>query len=316
MASTISLQRTISLAQQFLRLAPLTFSSIGGISIGSSAGTGYAVNDTIFVPSGLGGTASVSSIGGGGTTGPVTGLLLKSGGQGYFSALSNSPTTSSGGGTGLTVNTVTPNNDPAFSNADWVMQTILAPPFAWRWNRTTASPQVPTFSTQIGVTDYQVSLPNFGWIEKATCYDPKNGYSAQELQVGLVIAGETLPNQPTRIAAVADDGAGNITFRIFPAADKIYAIVVESQNAAQLFTSTTQTWSPLPDYFSFLYNQGFLSKGYEYTGDPRFGPALQLFYTQLADVAEGLSESQKNIWLTDKLNSMRQTMATQQGKGR
>ena len=51
-------------------------------------------------------------------------------------------------------------------------------------------------------------------------------------------------------------------------------------------------------------------------GDPRFGPAIQLFYTQLADVAEGLTESQKNLWLGDKLTSMRQTMAVQQGKSR
>jgi hypothetical protein len=316
MASTISLQRTIGLAQQFIRLAPLTFSGIGGISIGNAAGSGYAVNDAVYIPSGLGGIATVSSISGGGATGPVTGLLLNSGGQGYFSALVNSPTTSSGAGVGLTVTTTTTNNDPAFSNADWVKQTILAPPFAWRWNRTTASPQVPTFSTQIGVTDYKVPLANFGWIEKATCYDPDNGYSATELQVGLVIAGETLPNQPTRIAAVLDDASGNITFRLFPAPDKVYAVVVESQNAAQLFTSAAQTWTPIPDYLSYLFNQGFLGKGYEYMSDPRFGPAIQLFYTQLADVAEGLTESQKNLWLGDKLASMRQTMAVQQGKSR
>ena len=315
MASTISLQRTINLTQQFLRLSPLTFSSIGGISVGSSGGTGYAVGDSIFIPSGVGGIASVSAISGSGTTGPVTGLLLKSGGQGYFSALSNSATTSSGAGTGLTVNTTTTNNDPAFSNADWVIQTILSAPFAWRWNRVTAAPGSPTFSTEIGVTDYPVSLPNFGWMEKAACYDPSNGYSAQELQIGLIYTGETLPNQPARIAPLLDDGEGNITFRIFPAPDKVYGVVVEYQKSAPFFTSTSQLWSPLPDYMSFMYNQGFLAKGYEYTGDPRFGPALQLFYTQLAATSEGLTETQKNIWLQDRLNSMRQTLGVQQGKG-
>jgi len=235
MASTIELSRTIALAQQFIRLSPLTFTS----------------------------------------------------------------------------NTA---NDPAFSNADWVMQTILAPPFAWRWNRTTASPQNPTFTTVIGQTDYKIALPNFGWMEKATCYDPQNGYSAQELKIELITAGESLPNQPTRISAVADDGLGNITFRVFPAPDKVYEIVVEHQNAAQLFETTSQTWTPIPDYLSFLFNQGFQAKSYEYMNDPRFGPAMQLFYTQLTDVAEGLSESQKNIWLKDKLDSMRQMQAVQQGR--
>jgi hypothetical protein len=130
----------------------------------------------------------------------------------------------------------------------------------------------------------------------------------------LVIAGETLPNQPTRIAAVLDDASGNITFRLFPAPDRPYNIVVEFQNSAQLFSSLSQTWNPIPDYLSYIYNQGFIGRAYEYMSDPRFGPALQIFYTQLADLAEGLDTSQKNLWLADKLNSMRQTMAAQQGK--
>ena len=236
MASTIQLQRTINLAQQFLRLSPLTF----------------------------------------------------------------------------TENTA---NDPAFSNADWVMQTILAPPFAWRWNRNTALPTDPTFSTTIGVSDYKINLPNFGWIEKATCYDPTNGYSAAELLNELVIAGETLPNQPTRIAAVLDDDEGNITFRLFPPPDRPYNIVVEWQGAAQLFSSLDQMWSPIPDYLSYLYNEGFQAKAYEYWNDPRFPSAYQLFMTDLAAASEGLKQTEKNLWLDNKLAVMRQTMAVQQGRG-
>lgn len=235
MASTIELQRTIQRTQQFIRLAPLTF----------------------------------------------------------------------------TENT---NNDPAFSNADWVMQEILAPPLAWRWNRSGASPQVPTFSTVIGQTDYPVSLPTFGWIEKATAYDPLNGFAAYELQNGLIYAADTLPNQPARIAAVFDNGDGLITFRIFPAPDKVYSIVVEFQNAAQLFTSPTQTWAPIPDYLSFIYNTGYDYRAEEYMSDPRAMSTGQLFYTQLANFAEGLTESQKNIWLADKVNSLRE-ISKVQGRG-
>src|SRR5208283_416958 len=51
-----------------------------------------------------------------------------------------------------------PNNDPAFYCADWVKQMILSPPFGWRWNRTDATPQVPTFVTIPGQPDYPVSL--------------------------------------------------------------------------------------------------------------------------------------------------------------
>ena len=235
MASTIQLQRTINLAQQFLRLSPLTFAANAA-------------------------------------------------------------------------------NDPAFSNADWVLQTILAPPFAWRWNRNSALPTAPTFSTIIGQSNYTVSLPTFGWIEKATGYDPNNGYRAFELLNELIVAGETLPNEPTRIAAVLDDDAGNITFRLFPPPDRVYNIVVEWQGAAQLFTALTQTWDPIPDYLSYLYNEGFQAKAYEYSNDPRFQTAMQLFITDLAAASEGLSETQKNLWVTNKLDTMRQMAAVQQGR--
>ena len=207
-------------------------------------------------------------------------------------------------------------NDPAFSNADWVMQTILAPPFAWRWNRNaTATPTNPTFKTTSGVTDYKVSLPDFGWIEKAVGYDVKDGFRAFELQIGLISGAESLQNEPSRIAAQYDDGEGNITFRLFPPPDdKDYNIVVEYQKSAPQFTSATQTWTPIPDYLSFVYNTGYDSRAYEYMNDPRFQSAAQLFYTQLASVAEGLDNTQKNIWLHDRLVSLHQTAAAQSGK--
>jgi len=206
-------------------------------------------------------------------------------------------------------------NDPAFSNADWVMQTILAPPFAWRWNRASGyNPQTPTFTTAIGQSDYQVSLPNFGWLEKAVAYDPADGFKAYELKVLLVLGNETVTNEPTQISTQYDNGAGIQTFRIFPAPDKVYNVVLEFQNAAQLFTTTSQTWEPIPDYFSNIFNSGFDYKSYEYMADPRQGSAGQIFFTQLANAAEGLTESQKNIWLTEKINSLREMGKAQAGQ--
>lgn len=206
-------------------------------------------------------------------------------------------------------------NDPAFSNADWVKQFILAPPFAWRWNRFTGdSPSQPTFTCGIGTSDYSVSLPDFGWLEKGTGYDTVDGYRPFELKVELITAEDTKPNEPTIISAINDDGAGNITFRLFPAPDKEYSIVVEYQKAASLFTSTTQTWAPIPDYMSFIYNEGFDAKSYEYANDPRFNAAMQLFMQDLSANAEGLTSSQKNIWLEAKLNTVRQMQAVQSGR--
>ena len=236
MASTIQLQRTINLAQQFQRLAPLTFAA----------------------------------------------------------------------------NTA---NDPAFSNADWVKQTILSPSLGgWRWNRVSATPQTPTFTTTAGVSDYVVALPNFGWIEKAVAYEVANAYAAYELQVELIKGVDTLSNQPTRISAQLDDDSGNITFRVFPAPDEIYAVVVDYQKSASLFTTLNQTWTPIPDYLSYIVNEGFQAKAFEYSNDPRFQTSMQLFLTNLAAEAEGLNQTQKNLWLSDRLNTTRQTAAVQAGR--
>ena len=208
------------------------------------------------------------------------------------------------------------NNDPAFSNADWVKQTILAPPFAWRWNRTIQGvPSAPAFATTVGVSDYTVSLPTFGWLEKAVLYDPQSGYVATELQVELLKGEDTLANVPQRIAAQLDDLEGNITFRIFPSPDQIYNVVLLFQNAATLFTDVTNTWTPIPDYMSYVYNQGVDYKTFEYLGDPRAQTSGQLFFQSLAQMAEGLTESQKNLWAADRLNSIRQQNMLQTGRG-
>ena len=207
-------------------------------------------------------------------------------------------------------------NDPAFSNADWVKQTMLAPPFAWRWNRTSkGTPTVPAFTTVNGQSDYVVALPTFGWLEKGTAYDPANGLVAYELKVDLLKAAETLSNQPTTISAQGDDGNGNITFRIFPSPDTVYNICLEFQNAASLFTATTQTWAPIPDYISYVFNEGFDAKTFDYLGDPRFQTSMQLFYQSLTATSEGLTETQKNLWLSDRLNTIRQTNVASGGRG-
>src|SRR5690242_16602528 len=56
----------------------------------------------------------------------------------------------------------------AYSIGDWVRQLILSPPFVWRWNRGFVDPIVCI----VGQTDYQVSIPDFGFLEKATIIQP------------------------------------------------------------------------------------------------------------------------------------------------
>jgi hypothetical protein len=201
-------------------------------------------------------------------------------------------------------------NDPALSNADWVRQFILSPPFAWWWNRV----EVPTIQTQAGVTDYVVSLPSFGWIEKAVLFYPDNGNVAQELEVENNLAPETIPNLPLKIAAQLGDDAGNVTFRLSPAPDAVYNLSIITQKSAATFANLSDFWTPVPNYLSYVYNELFLYKALEYMNDPRSQEVYQVAMQSLISANMGLSDDQKSIFLGDRLNKQRQSQNVASGR--
>jgi hypothetical protein len=204
------------------------------------------------------------------------------------------------------------NNDPAFFSGDWVRQFMLSPPFSWRWNRGIAQIDVVQ-----GTQDYTTSLPTFGWLEKASLVNgiaPPSGPQSWELEISTNLTIETNQQVPTKICAQSDDGNGNITIRLFPVPDRSYTLNIDFQAQAPSFKNLSDTWTPLPDYLSYLYNQGLLAKTYEYLSDSRFVEAMTLFVRQLVACADGLDESQKNIFLGQKIDTLRQTITTQQGK--
>lgn len=189
----------------------------------------------------------------------------------------------------------------AYSIGNWVRQFMLSPPFVWRWNRSF----VPSIVCIPGTYDYQVSIPDFGFIEKATILLPLgDGNTAQyskELTVFQALVGETVLGQPAYISVIADDNNGNITFRLMGCPDKPYVLNIIYQKCAPTFTSTADTWAPIPDYYQYLYNAGFLGKTYEYKGDERFAFAHQEFLRLVTSVSEGLTDLQRNIFLDQRL---------------
>lgn len=154
------------------------------------------------------------------------------------------------------------------------------------------------------------ALPNFGWLEMASIAD--NTPIVHELEVVLDLSEETVRNQPTRIAARLDDGNGSISFRLTPPPDKVYTVTLTYQNSPVLFSSTSQTWTPIPDYLSYLYNSGFSAKSYEYINDGRFGAMLTTFLRQVIAANGGLTDSQVNIFLTDGVNAINTQQAAMQ----
>lgn len=184
-------------------------------------------------------------------------------------------------------------NDPARNMANWVRNTILQPPFAWRWNRATT-----TITLIAGTQDYQKNLPTFGWLESATAIDTVDTPNlAVKMQISLNDETEIAESQPSRIAARLDDGNGNITFRVTPPPTANFTVAnLTYQNASPKFVNMSDTWAPIPDYFSNIYQMGMLAKAYEFTGDERYAPTLQMFIRSLVAANGGLTETQVNIF--------------------
>jgi hypothetical protein len=204
------------------------------------------------------------------------------------------------------------NNEPAFTNASQIMQTFLGPPFTWRWNRVTLS---APFTTGAGTQDYTLSVPNLGFVEKAVMI-PSGGSGTskpRELTVKNVM-GQTNANeqdQPEFIGTVFDDNAGNITFRLLPPPDDKYNIFPVYQMKPVLFTSITQTWAPIPDEYGYVYNAGFLGLALAFFDDPRAERWLQKFALSLIGISDGLDETQKNLFLGNYLETIRQMVKSQ-----
>jgi hypothetical protein len=122
--------------------------------------------------------------------------------------------------------------EPGLTLANLIMSTILAPPFAWQWNRT-----ITPFTCKPGVSDYVIPLPTFGWLEKVTITLPGMVPPVIELEIKPMLAASGENDRPSYIAVVNDDNAGNITFRLMSIPDQPYVVTLTTQNAPIFATS-------------------------------------------------------------------------------
>jgi hypothetical protein len=180
--------------------------------------------------------------------------------------------------------------DPLYTMADSVRQFIVAPPFAWRWNRS----QVSATLVQ-GQQDFTVSIADFGWLEKGVYIDPTG--ATFELQAVETLGQEASQSQPTSIAVV-DDSEASITFRVFPPPPNGCTVNIVYQKCVGLFQSMADTWAPVPDWMYYLVVQGMKWQVYEYKDDPRAFAAQQIFLRQVIAANAGLSDTQVNIFLS------------------
>jgi hypothetical protein len=210
-------------------------------------------------------------------------------------------------------------DEPGLTSANYLMQTILQPPFCWEWNRNVLAAAITTIA---GQSDYSTSIPTFGWLEKATLVNPTAPSGTPpnfELEIFKILSKDGQENRPQKIALLQDDGEGNITFRLFPVPDQEYTIDLDIQNAPILATTLgATTWAPIPDKLAFLYERGMQAMAQMMYNQQLGLSNLEIFFRQLVSAAAGLSEMEKAIFLADALRPIRmrqdELQAAQQGK--
>lgn len=184
------------------------------------------------------------------------------------------------------------NMEPAVMVANIVLSSMLGPPLRWRQNRREIN-----FAVGTSTTDYLIGAPNFGTIEAAWVVDAGGEQHPLNGAVFLSINPDT--GRPEKIAPQFDDNAGNITFRLDKIPDESYTVYVDYQQAAPLITSPASQWNPVPDYFNYIFNLGFLALICLLVNDARFPIFERYFIGRLLGAQSGLTDQERNIFLAN-----------------
>lgn len=179
--------------------------------------------------------------------------------------------------------------------------------------------------TNVTTQDYTVAVPNFSHIEHASVLDlmavPGSNpvtYTPlkwMELTVKNNLALETSSNRPEFIGPHVEDANGNVTFRMMSAPDKPYPVEIHCQLAPPTITSINQTWAPIPDFMSRIYDTGFMALMALFSDNPLLHQTMNVqFKAALLARTEGLSEEERNIFLNNWENlTPLEMMKSQQG---
>ena len=196
------------------------------------------------------------------------------------------------------------------------------------WNATTGGTTTDGSVTWTNKGPIPVDIPlsqtyTFSWMETQSVQDitltiPKWVEIQSKISLGL----DSTQARPKFISAQGDDGLGDITFRLMPVPDVAYPVALTIQQKPPIFTNTNQTWAPIPDEYSHIYNWGFLAMMWMFADDARFTFANQKFIAHLLAASQGLTQTEINIFLNNWQNvtgqpveKMNMTQQGTQGRG-
>lgn len=191
------------------------------------------------------------------------------------------------------------NQEPALTTGNMVLQTILAAPFKWNWNRAeftfTCVPKAGSTPAQF---DYPVVINDFGYAEWAVIVDPSSGEGfSLDGSTSLPRPGGKLGQRPTGYAVQGDDGSGNIVFRLKEIPNVAYVVEGEYQKKAPLMQSLAFTFGPVPDEWAFVFNWGYLTIASLLVNDSRFPIYEKYFISRLLALHGGLDAVAMNLFV-------------------
>lgn len=171
----------------------------------------------------------------------------------------------------------------------------------------------PTWSTTLfdSTTDNTVTWQNIGelgqcpdlsdlaYIQYASLQDTVS-LKFYQLEIKNELSRDTISQRPGYVSSEYNNNDGSISLRFLGNPNAAYPVSITYQKRLPNFTKLTDTWNPIPDYMSYIYNFGVLSLAALVSfNNNLFGIANSKFVSGLLSYAGGLSETQKNIFLNN-----------------
>lgn len=187
-------------------------------------------------------------------------------------------------------------SEPAISIASMIRNAFLGAPMTWAFNRAEDSTQ----NTTAGNQDYTYNIANFGFLEKVSLTDASGKiFEVKDVFNSLPLSKAAAPaasSRPTAVAVLTLTPGASFKIRFMGVPDAIYTINLTYQMLPVQFVNLTDGWAPIPDSYSDIYNNLFLGEALAVVDDARAQIYRQRGVAAFLAKAEGLTDTQKNIF--------------------
>jgi hypothetical protein len=200
-------------------------------------------------------------------------------------------------------------NEPAITTANMIINTIFSPPNVWSFNRNENS----STSTVAGTQDYAINISDLNFIERVSLTDT-NGkiHEVPTVYNHSALSVQATQGRPLSVSVRTNNLAGTNAIRFSLVPDAVYVINITYQKLPVAVTTLSGTWSGIPDSYSDIYNNLYLAEAFAQTLDDVNAQKYRVRgMAALVAKVEGLTETQKNLYMMSAMGGNIQQMAAQ-----